>query len=238
MSKPRLDRYLAHGMGISRSDAQRLARRGRVTIAGEVARDPSMHVEPGLEVRVDDAVVRLPGQVVLIMHKPAGVVTATRDEVHETVLDVVPAALRVKDLSPVGRLDKDATGLLLLTNDGQLLHRLTHPRRHVPRTYALTWQGALPADAVARVAAGVELEDGTRCRAAELVVHGEGHGEGRGEMTVHEGMYHQVKRMIVALGGVVTSLHRIRYGPLVLGELAVGQTRALTEEEVTSLGAG
>jgi 16S rRNA pseudouridine516 synthase len=231
MSGSRLDRHLAHALQISRSDAQRLVRRGRVTIDQAVVRDPSRHVPPGGEVRLDEALVTLPGQVVLMLHKPAGVVTATRDAAHETVLDVVPPALRVRDLSPVGRLDKDATGLLLLTNDGALLHRLTHPKRHVPRSYALTWQGELPEDARARVAAGLELADGTRCLPAELIIE----RAGAGEMTVYQGMYHQVKRMIAALGGVVTSLHRTRYGPLQLGELAAGQTRALSPEEVTAL---
>jgi 16S rRNA pseudouridine516 synthase len=168
-----------------------------------------------------------------MLHKPPGVVSAARDTRDRTVIDVVPTNLRLRDLSPVGRLDKDATGLLLLTNDGALLHRLTHPKRHVPRTYALTWEGLLPADAVQRVAAGIALEDGTMCMPAELVIT----APNAGTMTVHQGMYHQVKRMIVALGGVVTTLHRTQYGPLSLGELAVGATRALTPEELASIGA-
>lgn len=220
-------------MQISRTDAQRLVRARRVTIAGAQVRDPSMHVPEGAEVRVDERVVALPGQVVLVMHKPPGLVSATRDEREHTVLEIVPASFKVRDLSPVGRLDKDATGLLLLTNDGALLHRLTHPKRHVPRTYALTWTGALPDDAVDKVAAGLALEDGTRCLPAELTVS----APGVGTMTVHQGMYHQVKRMIVALGGVVTSLHRTHYGPLVLGDLPQGEVRALTPEELAAIGA-
>jgi 16S rRNA pseudouridine516 synthase len=233
MPLPRLDRFLAHALGISRSDAQRLVRSGRVTMAAATARDPAAHVPLAAEVTVDERPVTLPGQVVLMLHKPPGVVTATRDDRDRTVLDLVPRELRVRDLVPVGRLDKDATGLLLLTNDGALLHRLTHPRRHVPRTYALTWDGTLPADAVARVAAGIALEDGTRCLPAELVPS----ADHAGTMTVHEGMYHQVKRMIAALGGVVSSLHRVRFGPLALGDLPLGETRRLSPEELAAIGA-
>jgi len=202
-------------------------------VAGEVAWDASAHVAEGAAVTLDEQPLRLPGKVVLMLHKPAGVVTATRDNRDRTVLDVVPRDLLVRDLSPVGRLDKDATGLLLLTNDGALLHRLTHPKRHVPRTYALRWDGLLPADAVEKCAAGLALEDGSVCLPAELVVT----APGVGTMTVHQGMYHQVKRMIAMLGGVVTSLHRTHYGPLALGELAVGAARELTAEELTRLGA-
>lgn len=233
MSLPRLDRFLAHALQITRTDAQRLVRARRVTVAAAEVRDPSAHVPAGAEVRVDERVVALPGQVVLMMHKPPGLVSATRDEREHTVLEVVPADLKVRDLSPVGRLDKDATGLLLLTNDGALLHRLTHPKRHVPRTYALTWTGELPADSVVQVAAGIALDDGTRCLPAELVVT----GPCAGTMTVHQGMYHQVKRMIVALGGVVTTLHRTHYGPLTLGDLPLGGVRPLTAEERVAIGA-
>ncbi len=234
MSAPRLDRFLAHALQISRTDAQRLVRRGRIDVAGVVATDPSAHVPPGAEVRIDgEKAVTLPGMIVLMMHKPPGVVSATRDTRDRTVIDVVPTNLRLRDLSPIGRLDKDATGLLLLTNDGPLIHRLTHPKRHVPRTYALTWDGTLPADAVARVAAGIALEDGSVCMPAELVVT----SDSSGTMTVHQGMYHQVKRMIVALGAVVTTLHRTSYGPLVLGDLPQGETRALTPEELAAIGA-
>lgn len=252
MALPRLDRFLAHALQISRSDAQRLVRAGRVDIAlaspeaaeGDTeaavaeasvtrAKDPSAHVPMHASVLVDDLAVSLPGQIVLMLHKPQGVVSATRDTRDRTVIDVVPTNLRLRDLSPVGRLDKDATGLLLLTNDGALLHRLTHPKRHVPRTYALTWDGLLPDDAVTRVAAGIALEDATVCMPAELVIT----APNAGTMTVHQGMYHQVKRMIVALGGVVTSLHRTTYGPLSLADLPLGATRTLTPDELRSIGA-
>lgn len=231
MSDPRLDRYLAHATGISRRDAQRLVRRGRVIVAGQVERDPSIHVPSGAEVRVDGKQVELRGLVVLMLHKPPGVVSATRDARDRTVLDLVPAALMVRRLMPVGRLDKDTTGLLLLTNDGPLLHRLIHPRRHLPRTYRVHWTGALVPDAAARARAGLELADGTRCLPAELVIE----ADGVGEMTLAQGKYHQVKRMIAALGGRVTALHRVRFGPIELGDLPRGQVRELSSAELASL---
>ena len=122
----------------------------------------------------------------------------------------------------------------ILNLDKGLWKMLTHPKRHVPRTYALTWDGVLPADAVARCAAGLALEDGSLCLPAELLVT----APGAGTMTVHQGMYHQVKRMIAVLGGVVTSLHRTRYGPLALGELALGAARELSRDELSALDGG
>ncbi len=226
MSTSRLDRYLAHALNISRTDAQKFVRRGRVTVHGAEVKDPSMHVETG--VALDDEPVILHGRLVLMMHKPAGFVSATRDEREHTVLELVPAELRARDLSPIGRLDKDTTGLLLLTNDGQLNHRLTHPKRHVPRVYEINWEGTLVDDAIARVASGITLEDGSVCLPAELRIT----SPQTGEMTTHQGMYHQVRRMIASLGGHVTRLHRPRYGPLELGDLPTGETRRLTDAEL------
>jgi 16S rRNA pseudouridine516 synthase len=226
MSTSRLDRHLAHALGISRTDAQKLVRRSRVTVDGHTVKDPSMHVGDG--VCLDGDPVILHGRVVLMLHKPTGLVSATRDNAERTVIDIVPPALRPRDLSPVGRLDKDTTGLLILTNDGQLNHRLTHPKRHVARVYEIIWEGTLAPDAVARVAAGLPLEDGTICLPAELRIL----SPQTGEMTTHQGLYHQVRRMIAALGGHVTRLHRPRYGPLELGDLPLGATRPLTEAEL------
>ncbi|MBL8785498.1 MAG: rRNA pseudouridine synthase [Deltaproteobacteria bacterium] len=230
----RLDRFLAHAMGISRTDGQRLVRRGHVTVDGELASNPSAHVSKTAFVEVNGKEVALPGRTVLVFHKPAGFISATRDERERTVIDALP-----RDLAPaltcelllVGRLDKDATGLLILTNDGALVHRLTHPKRHVPRTYALTWEGTLVPDAVARVQAGLPIDEGDVCLPAELVIDDANHGH----MTMHQGMFHQVKRMIAALGGVVTRLHRISFGPIVLGDLPQGAVRILTEAEVATL---
>jgi len=230
-TRQRLDRFLAHALDISRTDAQKLVRRERVTVAGELVKDPSMHVDDEVEVTLDGDPVIAFGRVVLMMHKPAGLLSATRDPSDRTVLDLVPKSLKPRDLSPIGRLDKDTTGLLLLTNDGQLNHRLTHPKRHVPRTYRVTFEDGMEADAVARVAAGLTLEDGTELMPAVL----ERLSETEARLVLHQGVYHQVKRMIAVLGGTVTALHREGFGPLVLDSLALGQVRSLTDAEIASL---
>jgi len=229
-TRTRLDRFLAHALDISRTDAQKLVRRERVTVAGELVKDPSMHVVG--EVELDGDPVIAFGRVVLMMHKPTGILSATRDPSDRTVLDLVPKLLKPRDLSPIGRLDKDTTGVLLLTNDGQLNHRLTHPKRHVPRTYRVTFEDGLESDAVARVAAGLTLEDGTELMPAML----ERLSETEARLVLHQGVYHQVKRMIAVLGGTVTALHREGFGPLALeASLAPGQVRALTDAEIASL---
>ncbi len=230
-TRQRLDRFLAHALDISRTDAQKLVRRERVTVAGELVKDPSMHVDDAVEVTFDGDPVIAFGRVVLMMHKPTGILSATRDPSDRTVLDLVPKTLKPRDLSPIGRLDKDTTGLLLLTNDGQLNHRLTHPKRHVPRTYRVTFEDGLESDAAARVAAGLTLEDGTELMPAVL----ERLSETEARLVLHQGVYHQVKRMIAVLGGTVTALHREGFGPLVLDSLAVGQVRPLTDAEIASL---
>lgn len=225
----RLDRFLAHALSISRTDAQRMVRKERVTVHGEVVKDPSRHVTDG--VALDDEPVIAWGRVVLMMHKPAGWLSATRDPADRTILDLVPAEHKPRDLSPVGRLDKDTTGIILLTNDGQLNHRLTHPKRHVPRTYRVTFEGTLTPDAVERCAEGLTLEDFERLLPAELTLL----GPGECRLVLHQGVYHQVKRMVAVLGGLVTGLHREAFGPLTLGDLPVGEVRRLTPDELASL---
>lgn len=229
-TRTRLDRFLAHALDISRGDAQRLLRAERITVHGEVVRDASLHVVDG--VALDGEPVHAFGRVVLMMHKPPGVLTATRDPSDRTVLDLVPRHLKPRDLSPIGRLDKDTTGLLLLTNDGQLNHRLTHPKRHVPKTYVVHFEGTLAPDAIARCVSGLTLEDGTLLLPAELTLNAPGHAE----LVLHQGVHHQVKRMIAVLGGAVTALHRRRFGPLDLDPaLAPGEVRALTDGELAAL---
>ena len=228
MSTLRLDAYVAKALPCSRADAQRYIRGRHIAVRGEVVRDFAQHVAADAEVTIDGAPLALPGPLLLVMYKPLGVVSSTADPRDRTVLDLVPAGLVRPGLAPVGRLDKDATGLLLLTDDGALLHALTHPRRHVPRTYEAVHERVLVDDASARAAAGLVLADGTRCMPAEVTVL----GPGRAQVVVHEGKHHQVKRMIGALGGHVTALHRTRFGALALpSDLAEGDVRPLTAAE-------
>lgn len=229
----RLDRYLSQTSHISRREATALIRAGRVAINQTVQRDPGVHVVAGHDaVTLDQARVRPPGHVTLVMHKPAGCISATVSHTHETVLDHVPTGLRHRDLAPIGRLDKDTTGLLLLTTDGGLSHYLTHPKHHVEKAYLATLKAALAAGAEARFQEGVVLGDGTPCRPALL----ERVGELQVRVTVSEGRFHQIKRMLGAVGGHVVALHRERLGALRLDPgLSPGEVRALTDEEWAAL---
>ena len=223
----RLNRYLASaGLG-SRRAVDELIRAGRVTVNGEV-RELGAAVGDGDLVAVDGSPVAPQELAYLILHKPSGVVTTASDpQRRRTVLDLVESPQRVY---PVGRLDRDTTGLLLLTNDGELANRLAHPRHGVDKTYVAEVEGDPPPEAIRRLAEGVELDDGPTApaRARRL-------GAGRLELVIHEGRNRQVRRMCEAVGHPVRRLHRTAYGPLELGTLAPGLWRPLTGEEVAAL---
>jgi 23S rRNA pseudouridine2605 synthase len=226
----RLAKYLAHAGVASRRAAEELVRAGRVTVGGEEARDPARDVDGSEPVAVDGRpVAGAEERVVYAVHKPAGVVSTARDtHGRPTVVELVPAEQR---LYPVGRLDADATGLLLLTNDGELANLLTHPRHEVPRTYRVTVANPpLSGDAVDRLRRGVELDDGRTApaRARRLAPDAI-------ELTIREGRNRQVKRMCAAVGHPVKRLERIRFGPLRLGELEPGRHRRLEPAEVQRL---
>jgi 16S rRNA pseudouridine516 synthase len=228
----RLDRLLSHAAGIPRRTAAAEIRAGQVQVNGcDVTRD-DQPVDPMRDqVCWRGQAVHLVGHVVLVQHKTAGVVTATAGEPGRTVIDLVPAALRRPGLAPVGRLDRDTTGLLILTTDGDLNHRLTHPRRHVDKVYRADLAGPLPADAAEQLARGLVLDDGP-CLPASLQFL----APLQVRLTVREGRFHQVKRMILALGSEVTHLHREKLGALALPvDLLPGQTRELTASELALL---
>ena len=170
-----------------------------------------------------------------MLHKPSGVLTATSDRSQPTVLDLFPPELQRFGLVPAGRLDKDTTGLLLITDDGALSHALMSPNRHVEKEYEAVVDGVLAADAVLRFEQGMTLRDGTECKPAKLEIL-ETEPELRVRVTLKEGKYHQVKRMIAAVGGTVTALKRLRLGGLWLDKtLAPGEFRELTQEELEKL---
>ena len=223
----RLNRYLAStGVG-SRRAVEELIRAGRVTVNGAVA-GLATQVEPGDEVRLDGRRLQLQAPRVLLLHKPTGVITTARDpQGRPTVLDLVGGDER---LFPVGRLDRDTSGLLVITNDGDLAQRLAHPRHGVPKTYAALVRGDPDAAALGRLRTGVQLQDGPTAPAAVRRT-----GPGRLEITIHEGRNRQVRRMCAAVGHPVLELHRIRYGPLELGDLAPGSWRELTGGELERL---
>lgn len=231
----RLDAYLAHaGLG-SRSDVRKIIRRGRVTVNGEVVKDFSLHLQDPVEVRVDEEVIDPPlDRATLLLHKPHG--HATSHDLREAplVFDLIPDRYRTLALEAVGRLDRETTGLLVLTTDGQLNHVLTHPRRKVSRRYRLRFLGELVPDAVERVATGVQLHDeDTPTRPATLTL---GPDPDQATLIIREGRFHQVRRMIAALGGRVVSLHRDRIGGLDLPpDLVPGAIREATEPELAAL---
>ncbi len=229
----RLDRYLSMAAGLPRRQASTAVRVGRVWVNGVRETNPRHQVAATTDtVSFDGEPLGRPGHTTLMMHKPAGCISATRSRTHETVLDHVPPALTRRKLSPVGRLDKDTTGLLLLTTDGGLSHRVTHPRRKVDKAYVATLRAPLEPDAAARFAGGITLADGTRCKPATL----EQVDDERVRVVLTEGRFHQVKRMLGAVGGHVTALHRERVGPLELDPgLAPGEVRPLTAAELELL---
>lgn len=231
----RLDKLLTATGRWSRREAKALVREGRVLVDGVPALRAEDKVDPDRStVLVDGGDIGYARHVYVMLHKPAGVLSATEDPRQETVLDLLPPELKKRGLFPVGRLDKDTEGLLLLTDDGDLAHRLLSPKKHVDKVYQARLDrplGEADRDAFAR---GILLEDGYRCMAAELELLGDG-TEVR--IVLREGKFHQVKRMTAARGSQVLSLKRLRMGPLVLDEaLAPGQWRRLTPAEVQALG--
>jgi 23S rRNA pseudouridine2605 synthase len=223
----RLNRYLAStGVG-SRRAADEVIRAGRVTVNGAPAEVGTV-VADGDDVRVDGRPVTVQATTVLLLHKPAGVVTTARDpQGRPTVLDFVPRDVR---LFPVGRLDRETTGALLLTNDGELADRLMHPRNGVGKTYVATVAADPPPRALATLRRGVELDDGPTAPADVRLA-----APGRVEITIHEGRNRQVRRMLAAVGHPVRGLHRSRYAGLELGDLRPGEWRALDDAEVEAL---
>lgn len=227
----RVDKLLVSTGRWSRKEARQLCRQGRVTAEGVQARAEDK-VSEGTVLAVDGQAVEGERTVWLMLHKPAGVVSATEDREQPTVLSLLPERYRRMELFPVGRLDKDTEGLLLLTNDGALAHELLSPKKHVEKVYYTEVEGELTQDDVDAFGAGMTLADGTRCQSAGLRLL----GGNRGEVTLREGKYHQIKRMLAGRGKPVRYLKRIAFGPLRLDEeLKMGEWRALTDRERDAL---
>ena len=223
----RLNAYLARAGVASRRKADELIKAGRVTVNGRPG-ELNTFVEARDRVEVDGGLVAKQRLAYLLLHKPAGVVTTARDPGgRPTVVELVPPEPRVV---PVGRLDADTTGALLLTNDGELAHRLAHPRYEVDKVYVADVEGEPSDETLRRLAAGIDLEDGRTAAAKARRL-----GPSRIELTLHEGRKHQVKRMCEAVGHPVHRLHRRAYAGLTLGNLRPGEWRELTRDEVESL---
>ena len=231
----RLDKLLAATGRWSRREVKGLVKAGRVLVDGVPAAAPEQKLDPDRSrVLVDGEEAVFRQFTYVMLNKPAGVLSATEDARQETVLDLLPPELRRRGLFPVGRLDKDSEGLLLLTNDGDLAHRLLSPKYHVDKVYYIRTDAPLTEEDRAAFAGGVLLADGTECLPAGL----EPLGDGREALvTLHEGKFHQIKRMIASRGAAVCQLKRLSMGTLVLDKgLRPGGFRLLTEEEVMKIG--
>ena len=228
----RLDKYLCDSGAGTRSQVKLLLKAGRVTVDGKVEKDNGKKIDPSKQViALDGEILGGKRRVVIMLNKPAGYVTATEDPVEKTVMELLPTEWKHLDLKPVGRLDKATEGLLLFTNDGDLLHRLISPKKEVPKVYYARHEGQAQQEDVAAFAAGLTLRDGTLCLPAVL----EPLGPGESLVTVCEGKYHQVRRMMASRNMTVTYLERRKEGCLTLGDLPRGQVRELTEEEIAEL---
>ncbi len=234
----RLDKFLVEMSVASRSVIKEMAKKGRITVNGEVAKASDIKIDENSDViAVDGQVITFSDMEYFMLNKPAGVITATMDKKAKTVLDLIDERTR-NDLFPVGRLDKDTEGLLLITNDGDLAHRLLAPKKHVDKVYYADIHGIVTKEHVELFAAGITLLDGTPVMPGELVILevDEEEHTSKIQLTIHEGKFHQVKRMFEAVGTEVTYLKRLSMGPLVLDAmLKPGEYRRLTEEEINLL---
>lgn len=228
--KMRLDKYLSSYAGISRKEARQVVRGGSVTVDHMTATSESMKVESGQIVSLHGDTVQAEMFVYYMMNKPAGVITATRDAYDKTVLDLMSDLRR--EIFPMGRLDKDTEGLLILTDDGALAHRLLSPAHHVEKVYEVVYEGELPETAVEEFAHGLDIGERRLTKPAKLELV----APGKATLTILEGKYHQVKRMFAVSGVRVTGLRRTAFAGLDLDEtLFPGEYRKLTEWEIERL---
>ncbi len=228
----RLDKFLCDSGVGTRSQVKLVLKTGRVAVDGKPCKDGSVKIDTAAQkVTLDGEVLGGSRRVVLMLNKPAGFVTATEDKQEKTVMELIPAEYRHLDVKPVGRLDKATEGLLLFTNDGELLHRLISPKKEVPKVYYARHEGTAGAEDVAAFREGLQLRDGLQCLPAVL----EPLGPGESLIRVCEGKYHQVRRMMASRNMTVSYLERIQEGALTLGDLPRGQVRELTPQELSSL---
>jgi len=225
----RLDKFLSDTGTASRREAKDMLKAGRVKVDGTVVRTGDTKICPDTAVvTVDGSEVRFAKNHYYMLHKPLGVITATEDKEQKTVLDILPPELKKLNLFPVGRLDKDTSGLLILTDDGDYTHRVISPKKQVPKVYLAEVDAPLEAEDIRRFRDGITLADGTVCLPGELEIL----EAQKCRVIIHEGKYHQVRRMLAACGKRVVKLHRESIGALVLDEkLPHGQVRELTKAE-------
>lgn len=228
----RLDKYLSEAKIASRKEIKNLIRAGAVTVDGVVQKDADTKINEAVATVTVNGITVMPYRIMTIMlHKPAGYITAAEDKNEQTVMELLPESYRKMKVMPVGRLDKQTEGLLLFTNDGDLAHRLISPKYEVKKLYYAEHTGSVSQEDIQAFAAGISLSDGTLCRPAEL----QKIEAGKCIVTVTEGKYHQVRRMLASRGLTVTYLRREQEGNLKLGDLPIGACRELTENEIEML---
>lgn len=228
----RLDKFLTNAGVATRSQIRAILKTGRVQVDGKAVKDGAAKIDPKKQaVTLDGEVIGGKRRMVVMLNKPAGFVTSTEDPRDRTVMELLPAEYAHQELKPVGRLDKATEGLLLFTNDGDLLHRLIAPKKEVPKIYYAKHEGTAGEDDIAAFAAGLTLRDGTVCMPSKL----EPLGPGESLITVCEGKYHQVRRMMASRKMTVLYLERRSEGGLELGTLERGQTRELSAGEIRLL---
>lgn len=227
----RLDKIVSIGGGVSRSDARKLILRGKVQVNGNLVRDIAFKVDPNNdEICLKSEKISYKKHLYLIMNKPKGVLTATEDKKKQTVIDLIPTELSRKDLFPVGRLDKDTTGMLIITNDGDFAHKLLSPNKKVPKKYLVQLDGVVKPDLIEKFKSGLTLADGTVLSSAELEILND---PTVAIVTITEGKYHQIKRMFGLFELGVNELKRISFAGLNLPEsLLEGEVRELTVNEL------
>ncbi|HFI0562719.1 TPA: pseudouridine synthase [Streptococcus suis] len=228
----RLDKCLEKAKIGSRKQVKKLFKAQQIRIDGQPARSLRQIVDPDLQdIQVSGRKVELEGSVYYLLHKPRGVVSAVTDKDHQTVIDLIAPQDRREGLYPVGRLDRDTEGLVLITNNGPLGYRMLYPSHHVDKVYYVEVNGPLGLDAPDYFASGVTFLDGTRCKPADLTILETSLGHSRATIKLAEGKFHQVKKMFLAYGVKVTYLKRISFGGFELGELEAGQYKEMNEIE-------
>lgn len=230
----RLDKYISKVTLMTRSVSQGVIKKGRVTVNGAIAKSGDMKLdEKSAEVRLDGELLEYSEYIYIMLNKPAGVLSATEDGKGTTVIDLLPEAYANTDIFPVGRLDKDTVGLMLITDNGPLAHKMLSPKHHVPKTYYLKSEKPISEEDRKKIEEGVYIGEGITTMPAEFTLDGDKMG---GSLTIHEGKFHQVKRMLEAVDNKVVFLERVHFGTLTLDtSLERGAWRKLTKEEEKSL---
>lgn len=229
----RLDKIVSLALNITRSEAKQMIKSGRISVGETVVRDSSVKTDVAL-IKADGKEIVYKEHIYIMMNKPVGVISASEDLRQKTVIDILPEKFKRKNLFPAGRLDKDTTGFMLITDDGDFAHSILSPKHHISKTYEVTLDAPVPENLVSEFKKGVRLYDGTLCIRAELILHGK--DENTCTVILKEGKYHQIKRMFGVYDLGVTALHRKAMGKLELDKsLKPGECRELTDKEIEKI---